>query len=175
MGVIYSITPDLLKKFRQPFGVLLKGTFSENIKQLNAIVNKEKPQKIVSVGDVVSKNLHKYGLSPQLSITDSRSLRRRVKPAIFPQKRVFHAKNPAGTITEEAIKTIQEALLANTQTHVIVDGEEDLLTLVVVLYASKNTLVIYGQPHEGIVVVKVTSEKKTEARTILEAMACSKS
>lgn len=175
MGVIYSITPDLLKKFRRPFGVLLKGTFSENIKQLNAIVNKEKPQKIVSVGDVVSKNLHKYGLSPQLSITDSRSLRRRVKPAIFPQKRVFHAKNPAGTITEEAIKTIQEALLANTQTHVIVDGEEDLLTLVVVLYASKNTLVIYGQPHEGIVVVKVTSEKKTEARTILEAMACSKS
>jgi uncharacterized protein (UPF0218 family) len=175
MGVIYSITPDLLKKFRLPFGVLLKGTFSENIKQLNTIVNKEKPQKIVSVGDVVSKNLHKYGLSPQLSITDSRSLRRRVKPATFPQKRVFHAKNPAGTITEEAIKTIQEALLGNTQTHVIVDGEEDLLTLVVVLYASKNTLVIYGQPHEGIVVVKVTSEKKTEARTILEAMACSKS
>jgi uncharacterized protein (UPF0218 family) len=110
-----------------------------------------------------------------LSITDSRSLRRHVKPATFPQKRVFHAKNPAGTITEEAIKTIQEALLANTQTHVIVDGEEDLLTLVVVLYASKNTLVIYGQPHEGIVVVKVTPEKKTEARTILEAMACSKS
>ena len=175
MGVIYSITPDLLERFRRPFGVLLKGTFSENMKQLNAIVNKEKPQKIVSVGDVVSKNMHKYGLYPQLSITDSKSLRRRVKPATFPKKRVFHTKNPAGTITEEAIKTIQKALLANTQTHLIVDGEEDLLTLIVVLYASENTLVVYGQPHEGIVVVKVTSEKKKEAQTILETMACSKS
>ena len=175
MGIIYTITPDLLEKFRRPFGVLLKGTFSENIKQLNAIVNKEKPRKIVSVGDVVSKNLHKYGLSPQLSITDNRSLRRRVKPAIFPQKRVFHAKNLAGTITEEAIKTIQEALHANTQAHIIVDGEEDLLALIVVLYASENSIVIYGQPHEGIVVVKVTAEKKSEARAILGAMACSKS
>lgn len=175
MGVIYSITPDLLEKFRRPFGVLLKGTFSENMKQLNAIVNKEKPEKIVSVGDVISKNLHKYGLSPQLSITDSKSLRRRVKPATFPKKGVFRTKNPAGTITEEAIETIQEALHANTDTHVIVDGEEDLLTLIVVLYASENTLVIYGQPHEGIVVVRATTEKKKEARAILEAMACSKS
>ena len=175
MGVVYAIKPELLEKFRQPFGVLLRGTFSETMKQLNAIVNKEKPSKVVSVGDTVSRNLHKQGIKTQLSITDNKSLRRRVKPATFPTKKVFQTKNPQGTITEEAITTVQEALRANEDAHVIVDGEEDLLTLIAVLYAPKNALVVYGQPYEGIVVVKVTAEKKSEARALLEAMSCSKS
>lgn len=175
MGVVYAIKPELLEKFRQPFGVLLRGTFSETMKQLNAIVNKEKPPKVVSVGDTVSRNLHKQGIKTQLSITDNKSLRRRVKPATFPAEKVFQTKNPQGTITEEAITTVQEALRANEDAHVIVDGEEDLLTLIAVLYAPKNALVVYGQPHEGIVVVKVTAEKKAEARALFEAMSCSKS
>jgi GTP-dependent dephospho-CoA kinase len=175
MDVVYAIKPELLEKFRRPFGVLLQGTFSETNKQLSALVKKEKPPKVVSVGDTVSKNLHKHGINPQLSITDNKSLRRRVKPATFPSKKVFHAKNPQGTITEEAIKTVRDALQASEDAHVIVDGEEDLLTLIAVLYAPEDALVVYGQPHEGIVVVKVTAEKKAEARALLEAMACSKS
>jgi len=175
MGVVYAITPELLKKFREPFGVLLRGRFSETMKQLNAIVEREKPPTVVSVGDTVSKNLHEHGMTPQLSITDDKSLRRRVKPATFPSKKVFHVKNPQGTITEEAIKTVREALQVTEGAHVIVDGEEDLLTLIAVLYAPEDALVVYGQPHEGIVVVKATTQKKMEARELLEAMACSKS
>jgi hypothetical protein len=175
MGVVYAITPELLEKFRRPFGILLRGTFSETIKQLNVIVNKEKPSKVVSVGDTVSKNLHEHGINPQLSITDSKSLRRRVKPASFPAKKIFRTKNPQGTITEEAITTLQKALRANEEAHLIVDGEEDLLTLIAVLNAPEGSLVVYGQPHEGIVVVKVNQEKKAEAQALLEAMACSKS
>ena len=174
MDVVYAITPELLEKFKRPFGVLLQGTFSETMKQLSTIVKKEKPQKVVSVGDTVSKNLHKHGITPQLSITDNKSLRKKVKPATFPSKKVFRAKNPQGTLTDEAIKTLQEALQANEGAHLIIDGEEDLLTLVAVLYAPEEAWVIYGQPHEGIVVVKVTAEKKAEARALLEAMACSK-
>ena len=174
MDVVYAITPELLEKFKRPFGVLLQGTFSETMKQLSTIVKKEKPQKVVSVGDTVSKNLHKHGINPQLLITDNKSLRKKVKPAIFPSKKVFRAKNPQGTITDEAIKTVQKALRVNEGAHLIIDGEEDLLTLVAVLYAPEEAWVIYGQPHEGIVVVKVTAEKKAEARALLEAMACSK-
>jgi len=175
MGVVYAITPELLKKFREPFGVLLRGRFSETMKQLNAIVEREKPPTVVSVGDTVSKNLHEHGITPQLSITDDRSLRRRVKPAVFSAKKVFHVRNPQGTITGEAMTAVQEALRANEDVHIIVDGEEDLLTLIAVLYAPDDALVVYGQPHEGIVVVKATTQKKMEARELLEAMACSKS
>ncbi len=52
---------------------------------------------------------------------------------------------------------------ADKHVHIIVDGEEDLLTLIAVLVRARRSLVVYGQPHEGIVVVKVTSEKKAEA------------
>ncbi|MDI6805914.1 MAG: DUF359 domain-containing protein, partial [Candidatus Bathyarchaeia archaeon] len=52
----------------------------------------------------------------------------------------------------------------------IVDGEEDLLTLIAVLYAPQNSFVVYGQPYEGIVVVKVTPEKKAEVSEILKTM-----
>jgi len=54
--------------------------------------------------------------------------------------------------------------------HIVVDGEEDLLVIVAVLYAPEGSLVVYGQPGEGIVVVRVTGEKRAEAVGILKAM-----
>jgi len=56
-----------------------------------------------------------------------------------------------------------------------VKGEEDLLTLIAVLYSPETALVVYGQPHSGIVVVKVTSEKKAQVKEYLKAMKSSKS
>ena len=58
--------------------------------------------------------------------------------------------------------------------HVVVDGEEDLLTLVAVLYAPEGSFVVYGQPYQGIIVVKVTPEKKAEAKALLNTMAVRK-
>jgi GTP-dependent dephospho-CoA kinase len=174
MSVIYSITPELRAKLKEPFDVLIRGTFSETMSQLVVLVEREKPPKIVSVGDTVSRNLHATGIKPQLSITDNKSMRKRTQPANFCAKKVVHVKNPQGTITDGAIAAIREALEGDVQTHIIVDGEEDLLTLAVVLQAPKKALVVYGQPYEGIVVVKVTQEKKNEAQEILNAMAVRK-
>ena len=83
---------------------------------------------------------------------------------------MVYVKNPPGTITEEAIVAIKEALESPKHVHILVDGEEDLLVLIAVFYAPEKSLVVYGQPYEGIVVVKVTSEKKAEAAEILKAM-----
>ena len=175
MSVTYSITPELRAKLKEPFGVLIRGTFSETMSQLIDLVKKENPPKIVSVGDTVSRNLHATGIKPQLSITDNKSMRKQTRPATFCVKKVVHVKNPQGTITNEAIAAIREALEGDIQNHIIVDGEEDLLTLAVVLLAPKKALVVYGQPYEGIVVVKVTPEKKKEAQEILNAMVVKKS
>jgi uncharacterized protein (UPF0218 family) len=35
--------------------------------------------------------------------------------------------------------------------------------------------VVYGQPYEGVVIVKVTAEKRARAKELLDLMACSKS
>jgi uncharacterized protein (UPF0218 family) len=175
MRVVYALTPELREKFKEPFGILLRGTFAQTMNQLNAIVNEEKPAKVVSVGDKVSRNLHEYGISPQLSITDNKSLRRNVQPATFQVKKVLHVKNPPGTITDEAAIAVQEALQWKEDAHIIVDGEEDLLTLIAVLCAPEDSLVVYGQPYEGVVIVKVTADKRARAKELLDLMACSKS
>jgi uncharacterized protein (UPF0218 family) len=174
MLVTYIITPELRVKLKKPFGVLIRGTFSETTSKLVALVERENPPKIVTVGDTVSRNLHATGIKPQLSITDNKSMRKRTRPATFCAKKVVHVKNPQGTITDGAMAAIHEALGSDIQTHIIVDGEEDLLTLAVVLQAPKNALVVYGQPYEGIVVVEVTPEKKKEAQELLNAMAVRK-
>jgi uncharacterized protein (UPF0218 family) len=170
MGVVYSVTPELRAKFKEPFGLLVRGTFSETMHALGVIVAGEKPPVVVAVGDTVSRNMHKQGVPARVLITDSLRKRRRVAPAVFPVSLVVHVSNPAGVITEEAVVAVREALEGDGRVHLVVDGEEDLLVLVAVLYAPLGGLVVYGQPGEGVVVVRVTDAKRAEAAEFLKAM-----
>lgn len=151
-------------------GILLRGTFAENMSKVDSIVRKKKPPRIVAVGDTVSRNLYEHGIGPHLAITDNKSMRKQTKPANFPVERVIHVRNPQGTITEESVTSIRKALLGAEQVHILVEGEEDLLTLIAVLYAPEKSIVFYGQPYEGIVAVEVLAEKKAEVAEILRAM-----
>jgi hypothetical protein len=85
-------------------------------------------------------------------------------------EKTVHVSNPQGTITKEALTAVKQAIDRNEHTHIVVDGEEDLLTLIAVLYAPENAVVVYGQPYTGIVVVKVTPQKKAQAEKFLKAM-----
>jgi len=170
MAIVYSVTPELRLKLKEPFGMLICGSFAETMGKMENIVKQEKPPKIISVGDTVSQNFHENQMTPHLSITDNKRMRRRTKSRVFAGKSVVRVKNPQGTITDEAITAIREALESDEHVHIIVDGEEDLLAIIAVLYAPENSLVVYGQPCEGIVVVKVTSEKKAGAKEILKSM-----
>ena len=174
MAVRYSITLEMRSKFKEPFGTLIQGSVIETMNKLKETLQKEKPAIIVSVGDTVSRNLHAYGINPQLSITDNKSMRKTVTPQTFVSKTLVKVKNPQGTITEEAIEAVCSALQGKKQIHLLVEGEEDLLTLIAVLYAPENALVIYGQPLQGIVIVNVTRKKKADAARILKLMEVSR-
>jgi uncharacterized protein (UPF0218 family) len=80
--------------------------------------------------------------------------------------------NPAGTLTEEIWDVMNEAVAQApiNRTKISIDGEEDLITLVAVLSAPEGSFVVYGQPREGMVVIKVTSEKKAVVRRFVEEM-----
>ena len=160
MTIVYAITPKLRTKFKEPFGTLIQGSFDKTMGKLKELVEKEKPARIISVGDVVSRNLHEHKIHPQLTIIDTKFLRNQNMPEQISVEKTVHVNNPKGTITKEAIFAIKEALEKNEHTHIIVEGEEDLLTLIAVLYAPENAIIVYGQPYSGIVIVKVTSEKK---------------
>ncbi len=110
MSTAYSVTPELLEKFKIPFGILISGASVETMSKLERMVKTENPSLIVSVGDIVTRNLHAHGTNPKLSVTDNKCGRKRIPATTYPVDRVVHVKNPRGMITEEAITTIKEEL-----------------------------------------------------------------
>ena len=175
MTVVYNLTPELRIRFKEPFGILIDGSFEETMAKLKELIAQEKPIRLISVGDVVSNNLHEHGIHPQLTVIDNISLRDQVMPKRQAVEKTVYVKNPQGSITQEAIDAIKAAIEKNQHTHIVVDGEEDLLTLITVLYAPLGSFVVYGQPHVGVVVVKVSAETKARVETLLKAMKPSKS
>lgn len=175
MTLAYVLTPELRRKLKDPFGNLIIGSPDQTMAKMKKMVESEKPSRIISVGDVVSNNLHLYNLHPLVTIIDNISQRDQPMPQKEEAEKTVNVENPQGTITKEAIIAIKNAIESDEHTHIIVKGEEDLLTLIAVLYAPETALVVYGQPHSGIVVVKVTSEKKAQVKEYLKAMKSSKS
>ncbi len=164
------LTSKLRRELKSPLGRLIKGSPEETMNKLEKLVTEEKPVKIISVGDVVSESMAKRGIPTHLAIVDNRVMRQPRKPVVLMVDQTIHVKNPPGTITAEAWLAVKEALKQEQQTRIVVEGEEDLLALVALLHAPLNALVVYGQPYEGIVAIKVTQLKRQKARQIIEAM-----
>lgn len=140
------------------------------MKRLKELIENEKPSTVISVGDVVSRNMIEYGISLNVLIVDNKVMRKPIQPITVDTDQTLYAKNPPGAITDEAWAVIRSAIEQKGKTRVMIDGEEDLLTLVAVLSAPEDALVVYGQPHVGIVVVKVTEETREKMRRIVDAM-----
>ena len=169
MAVAYKVTPELRVRFKQPFGLLVAGSYAETMAVMAELMKRELPPMIISVGDRVSRNLVDFKMPPKVSVIDNKCMRRRIKPRVDAEN-VIQVSNPKGTITEEAIAAIRGVFDEDKRVQIIVEGEEDLLVLITVLYAPENSLVVYGQPREGIVIVKVTHEKKARVADFLKAM-----
>ncbi len=139
--------------------------------KLKDYIAKEKPSTIISVGDVVSQNLVEAGISADILIVDNKTMRKAIQPISAIAQQTLYTKNPAGTITDEAWDTIKEALQLKVKTKIVVEGEEDLLTLVTVLSAPDDAFVVYGQPKVGVVLVKVNEESRKNMGRIVDLMA----
>ncbi len=161
---------SLREKLKLPLGRLIRGSSERTMSQLGKVIYEERPMKIVSVGDVVSDNMAKYGFRPHLVIVDNKTMREPVRPVFTETDQTLYLKNPPGTLVDEAWTVIKEGLDQQVRTKILVDGEEDLLALVVVLCAPEGSFVVYGQPQEGIVIIKVTKRKRALVQRIVDAM-----
>ena len=155
---------------KKPQGLLIDGPLEKTMKRLKELIENEKPSTVISVGDVVSRNMIEHSISLNVLIVDNKVMRKPIQPITVDTDQTLYAKNPPGTITDEAWAAIRSAIEQKGKTRVMIDGEEDLLTLVAVLSAPENALVVYGQPHVGIVVVKVTEETRKKMQRIVDAM-----
>jgi len=170
MGIKYVLTPELRVELKKPLGILIKGPSAATIKKLKEMVTEDNLPIVVSVGDTVSKNLYRHNFCPKLAIVDNKRMRRKVQTTELRAAKIINVKNPQGTLTEEAIKATREAMEDKDTVAIVVDGEEDLLALIAIAYAPQNSYIVYGQPLQGIVVVKATPDKKAEIAAILGAM-----
>ena len=168
--VIRLLTDELRKELKNPQGLLIEGPFEETMEKLKKLIVKEKPSTIISVGDIVSIQMIKHGIALNILIVDNKTMRKPIQPITVDVDQTLYAKNPPGAITDEAWDAIKLAIEQKGRTKVIVDGEEDLLTVVTVLSAPEDALVVYGQPHKGVVVVKVTEETREKMHRIMDAM-----
>jgi uncharacterized protein (UPF0218 family) len=165
----YRPTEAQLIQMKQPMGKLLKGNPAETMPELANLVKKTRPTRVATVGDVVSRETIQSGIEANLRIIDHKTMRRPLAYSPTPSQHVFSLVNASGTISEDAFSIIRTAM-SYEDALIVVDGEEDLLTIPAVLESPENSIVLYGQPMQGIVVISVTSTVKLRMRNFLDAM-----
>jgi len=151
---VLVLNRNLRSEFKKPLGVLYP-SLSDAKDFLNS---KYSDELLISVGDVTTRKLQKAGLIPHLGIIDNVIERKPAAYNVVYDNVTLQAKNPPGVITDELQETIKKAFqLVKTGYRVIimVEGEEDLAVLPCILMAPSGSLVLYGQPGEGLVVCEV--------------------
>ncbi|MEM2109624.1 MAG: DUF359 domain-containing protein [Candidatus Odinarchaeota archaeon] len=161
-----KITRKLRYYLKKPLGRLIPLEHMGNIELLKEVLKKEKPVKLISVGDIVTDSLIKNNIEPDLYIVDGRTLRGEFnsQPARACSIKVI---NPPGTINSSVWMVIGSCLEKEDKIGIFVEGEEDLLVLPSVILAPLGAVVIYGQPNKGVVIVKVDQEIKNKVQKIL--------
>ena len=112
---------------------------------------------LISIGDATTNNILNEDIIPKIGIIDNKIEREISKHKIEYNAITLNVDNPPGTITDELWETIKKAKnLAAEESNVliVVNGEEDLAVIPCVLMAPENTVILYGQPGEGLVVAE---------------------
>jgi len=154
---------------KEPLGELIAGTPADCNRILREIVTKEKPIRLILVGDTVSRNAIQMHMKPDVIIVDNMEKREKAAQFDYAAEHIFRTQNRAGTIESGAWQIVDEAVRKGKSV-VVVEGEEDLLTLPAILSSPDNSLVVYGQPSVGIVLVRVSPEKKKDITRLVEQM-----
>ncbi|KYH38414.1 MAG: hypothetical protein AYL28_003800 [Candidatus Bathyarchaeota archaeon B23] len=155
-------------ELKRPLGMLLRG--EDAARGVMELLEQRRPRVLAVVGDTSTRSLLEAGLKPDIVVVDYRVMRRPIEPYALEGRRTIRARNPAGTIDEEAWMALEEAVTLKKGVAVIVEGEEDLLVLPLIALLPTGSLIVYGQPHEGLVAVEVTAERKRWAEEFMGRM-----
>ncbi len=180
LGKIYSrefgIKTRLLPKslaiaLKKPLGLLVCEGKESAAKKVAGLLKKAKPTKTIAVGDVALSNLAKAGVAIAVGFADLKTMRRKrfqtVRELGFRFQKLLVCRNPKSSVSRSLVIATKRAISSGKKTLVRVFGEEDLAVLPAVLFAPLGSVVIYGQPGRGLVVVRVGEEEKEKIASIL--------
>lgn len=129
-------------------------------------------RRVASVGDMVSHTLMEAGIEPSLVILDGKTERRPYGKGLdkaLAGRELVEVKNRAGSIEHDAQETLTE-LAGEEGVAVLVKGEEDLLAIPLAIGMPEGSLVVYGQPGEGVVLMPVDTYLKSFLQNYLAQM-----
>ena len=161
--------PDSLRdQFKTPLGALIP---ESQVNKSNIQKQIPKNSYLITVGDRTTEKMIAFGLIPSLQIIDNQEKRVRREP---PKNDNIYTElvcdNPAAEITPKSIDVIKKAFVSKTPVRLTVTGEEDLLVIPACIHAPENSVVLYGQPNEGLVIVKITPEIRNKTQRLLDLM-----
>ncbi|MEA3166125.1 MAG: GTP-dependent dephospho-CoA kinase [Thermoplasmata archaeon] len=169
----------------------LAGAFGPIVQSAGLIAALEGADIVLAVGDVVSLTLKTLGVTPRLFVCDYQTQRglpgkgsaaamaAAAKDAANDKtlyelelgtwgELSFRVRNPAASITREAWDAIRLGLQHDEgPVRVVVEGEEDLLGIPCFLEAPNGSVVLYGMPNQGVVVVRVDAAFKARVAALL--------
>ncbi|QFU82498.1 GTP-dependent dephospho-CoA kinase family protein [Natronorubrum aibiense] len=126
---------------------------------------------LIAVGDVVTYHLLEAGRPPDVAVVDERTKRKTVDEEIretVTEETTLEVANPPAELSAAMIEALVDALARDEPTTILVDGEEDLVALPAIVAAPEGASVVYGQPDEGMVHVKVADDHREAMRDLLE-------
>jgi uncharacterized protein (UPF0218 family) len=159
---------NLRSQLKVPFGTLIP---DENITKEIILKQISDDSYVITVGDATTEKMLKLGIVPSLQIIDAREKRvKRGAPETKENTVNLSCTNPAGEITVQSIDTIKQALNEKPPVRITVNGEEDLLVIPVCIHGPDNATIMYGQPNEGLVIVRLTEDLRKKTKSILDSM-----
>ena len=146
---------------------LFKDPFGELHRDMETVIPLIADRLVYAVGDVVTHNLQKRGITPAIAVVDGLTMRSPCSRMPAVTGNCIRVENPPGTITDALVRALRQAV-ARTPVTIVVDGEEDLAVIPLVLAAPDGAIVLYGQPHKGVVLRTVDARAKSAARELMK-------
>jgi uncharacterized protein (UPF0218 family) len=180
MTKVYTLTKKLRKKLAKPFGMIFKEP--EAARNVHKYLKENRTKLLISVGDVTSSELIRYGRFPHVCFIDGKAKRKKYS-ASWDWSGVIKTRitNPAGKLFKPVCHKIDHIIKCAITPScyreykmnrfiVFVKGEEDLLVIPCVKYAPIGSIIVYGQPDVGIVLIEVNEKAKAKVEEILSEM-----
>lgn len=167
---ILYLPKALRKELRKPLSnpILRENDFKTAKAAANTLKNS--PVLSIGVGDIVNKTLIEVGFTPDIQIIDFKTRRQDIQPDTVNIQEPRY-QNEAGTLVRSTIiqlnTTIRKFMRNKVKQTLVIDGEEDLLTLPAILLSPLHTYIVYGQFEQGIVIIEVTEDLKEKIRKII--------
>ncbi len=144
----------------------LRKPFGQVFPDIRALLPRIRGRTVYAVGDVVTHNLLREGVTPRIAIIDGHTMRAPCsRVPDLPARRIL-ARNPPGIISDDLVRAIRDAV-EDPPALIFIEGEEDLAVLPLVLAAPSGVVILYGQPGEGVVLREVDREAKALAAAFI--------